>query len=130
MVMLAACLQVMEKLDEQVTIAFKRPADASLPWFRGDESDLEEMAGDLLDDACKWSAGKIAVTMSRPGRARLRRLFLVDAGASRMTVQGLTEEGGAQKVLHRGVRLDETPRQRAQMISSKELVACMAAHCD
>src|SRR5690606_25741260 len=55
-------VRVMEKLNQGVTIAFKRP-DASLPWFRGDEGDLEEMVGNLLDNACKWSKGKIAVTM-------------------------------------------------------------------
>ncbi len=47
-------VRVMQKLNQNVTIAFKRP-DASLPWFRGDEGDREEMAGNLLDKACKWS---------------------------------------------------------------------------
>src|SRR5690606_16269445 len=54
--------RVMEKLHPTITIAFARP-DASLPWFRGDESDLEEMAGNLLDNACKWSNGKIGISM-------------------------------------------------------------------
>ena len=46
--------RVMQKLNAGRTVTFKRP-DASLPWFRGEEGDLEEMAGNLLDNACKWS---------------------------------------------------------------------------
>jgi signal transduction histidine kinase len=92
----------MEKLNQNVTIAFKRP-DASLPWFRGDEGDLEEMAGNLLDNACKWSKGKIAVTMvaerSNPAVQNLV-IRIEDDGP------GLTDEQ-AKEVLRRGVRLDE-----------------------
>ena len=40
-------VRVMQKLNQNVVIAFKRP-DASLPWFRGDESDLEEIVGQAL----------------------------------------------------------------------------------
>ncbi len=110
-------VRVMEKLNKQVTIALVRP-DASLPWFRGDEGDLEEMAGNLLDNACKWSAGKIAVTMAAERTAA--QAFLVikieDDGP------GLTEEE-AQKVLRRGVRLDEkTPGSGLGLDIVKELV--------
>jgi signal transduction histidine kinase len=55
--------RVMAKIHPDVTIAFQRP-DASLPWFRGDETDLEEMAGNLLDNACKWSKGQVGVRLS------------------------------------------------------------------
>ena len=55
--------RVMEKLNRDACkITFERP-DASLPWFRGDESDLEEMAGNLLENACKWSKGEVAISM-------------------------------------------------------------------
>ncbi|RYE11175.1 MAG: HAMP domain-containing histidine kinase [Hyphomicrobiales bacterium] len=110
-------VRVMEKLNKHVTIAFKRP-DASLPWFRGDESDLEEMAGNLLDNACKWSAGKIAVTMMAertPSQAFLL-IRIEDDGP------GLTEEE-ADKALRRGVRLDEkTPGSGLGLDIVKELV--------
>ncbi|MEO6014363.1 MAG: HAMP domain-containing sensor histidine kinase [Devosia sp.] len=111
-------VRVMEKLNKHVTIAFKRP-DASLPWFRGDEGDLEEMAGNLLDNACKWSKGKIAVTMMAERTSSSQAFLLIrieDDGP------GLTEEE-AQKVLRRGVRLDEkTPGSGLGLDIVKELV--------
>lgn len=109
--------RVMEKLNPKITIAFVRP-DASLPWFRGDEGDLEEMAGNLLDNACKWSNGKIGISMlaeRTPSGANLL-IKIEDDGP------GLTEEE-AQKVLRRGVRLDEkTPGSGLGLDIVKELV--------
>ncbi len=110
-------VRVMEKLNRHVTIAFKRP-DASLPWFRGDEGDLEEMAGNLLDNACKWSKGKIAVTMmaERTPSQQFLLIRIEDDGP------GLTEDE-ATKVLRRGVRLDEkTPGSGLGLDIVKELV--------
>ncbi len=110
-------VRVMEKLNKNVTIAFKRP-DASLPWFRGDEGDLEEMAGNLLDNACKWTAGIVAVTMvaERTPTQSYLLIRIEDDGP------GLTEEE-AQKVLRRGVRLDEkTPGSGLGLDIVKELV--------
>lgn len=109
--------RVMEKLNPKITIAFVRP-DASLPWFRGDEGDLEEMAGNLLDNACKWSNGKIGISMlaeRTPSGSNLL-IKIEDDGP------GLTEEE-AQKVLRRGVRLDEkTPGSGLGLDIVKELV--------
>jgi signal transduction histidine kinase len=110
-------VRVMQKLNQNVTIAFRRP-DASLPWFRGDEGDLEEMAGNLLDNACKWSKGQIAVTMTaeRTPSAQMLLIRVEDDGP------GLTEEE-ATKVLRRGVRLDEkTPGSGLGLDIVKELV--------
>ena len=110
-------VRVMQKLNQNVTIAFKRP-DASLPWFRGDEGDLEEMAGNLLDNACKWSKGQIAVTMAaeRTQNAQVLVIRVEDDGP------GLSEEE-AQKALRRGVRLDEkTPGSGLGLDIVKELV--------
>jgi signal transduction histidine kinase len=93
--------RVMEKLHPQITIAFARP-DASLPWFRGDEGDLEEMAGNLLDNACKWSNGQIGISMfaERGPSGSMLLIRIEDDGP------GLTESEAAE-VLRRGVRLDE-----------------------
>src|SRR5690606_26057132 len=48
--------RVMEKLNPDITIPFARP-DASLPCVRGDDGDLEEMSGYLLDHDCKCANG-------------------------------------------------------------------------
>jgi signal transduction histidine kinase len=109
--------RVMRKIHPEVTIAFQRP-DASLPWFRGDEADLEEMAGNLLDNACKWSKGQVGVRLEseRVGTGTMLLIRIDDNGP------GLTEED-AQKVLRRGVRLDEkTPGSGLGLDIVKELV--------
>lgn len=69
------------------------------PVFRGERHDLEELVGNLLDNACKWAAGAVNA------QARLQpdgRLFVCveDDGP------GVTEAQRRQ-VLERGVRLDE-----------------------
>ncbi|MFK4812539.1 sensor histidine kinase [Devosia sp. ZW T5_3] len=109
--------RVMSKIHPDVTVAFQRP-DASLPWFRGDEADLEEMAGNLLDNACKWSKGQVGVRLDaeRGDTGTILLIRIDDNGA------GLSEED-AQKVLRRGVRLDEkTPGSGLGLDIVKELV--------
>jgi signal transduction histidine kinase len=109
--------RVMGKLNPNRSVTFARP-DASLPWFRGEESDLEEMAGNLLDNACKWSKSEVAVSMmaERQEAATLLLIRIEDDGP------GLTE-GEAEKVLQRGVRLDEkTPGSGLGLDIVKELV--------
>jgi signal transduction histidine kinase len=109
--------RVMQKLNPRITIAMVRP-DASLPWFRGDEGDLEEMAGNLLDNACKWAKSSIGVTVvaERNGQTTNLLVKIDDDGP------GLTEEE-AVKALRRGVRLDEkTPGSGLGLDIVKELV--------
>jgi signal transduction histidine kinase len=109
--------RVMEKLNPSVTVAFVRP-DASLPWFRGDEGDLEEMAGNLLENACKWSRGKIGVSLvAERGPQGTNLLIKIEDDGP-----GLSEEE-AEKALRRGVRLDEkTPGSGLGLDIVKELV--------
>ena len=110
--------RVMEKLNrDKCTISFERP-DASLPWFRGDEADLEEMAGNLLENACKWSKSQVAISMVTDRTSGEPQLLvrIEDDGP------GLTPEE-ATKVLKRGVRLDEkTPGSGLGLDIVKELV--------
>jgi len=68
--------------------------------FRGDRSDLEEMVGNLLDNACKWAEGEVNVAISA-GRAGRLVIVVADDGP------GLTEDEMA-RVLKRGERLDES----------------------
>lgn len=109
--------RVMGKIHPGIDIAFDTP-DPSLPWFRGDEADLEEVAGNLLDNACKWSRGAVEVRLASERGAKGTQLVLAieDNGP------GLSEED-ATKVLRRGVRLDEkTPGTGLGLDIVKELV--------
>ncbi len=109
--------RVMQKIHPDVTLAFQRP-DASLPWFRGDESDLEEIVGNLMDNACKWSKGQVGIRVSSERGPKGNQLLIrIDDNGP-----GLTDEE-AQKVLRRGVRLDEkTPGTGLGLDIVKELV--------
>jgi signal transduction histidine kinase len=93
--------RVMRKIHPDIAISFDSGTDA-LPWFRGDEADLEDMAGNLLDNACKWSGGRVDVQLTsvRDGAASLLVIRIDDDGP------GLSE-ADAEKALRRGVRLDE-----------------------
>jgi signal transduction histidine kinase len=66
--------------------------------FRGAREDLEEMLGNLLDNACKWARHRVRVRVER--EAERLRLTIEDDGP------GLAADQRA-KVLERGRRLDE-----------------------
>lgn len=68
--------------------------------FRGDRSDLEEMIGNLMDNACKWAEGEVNVTVS-PGKLGRLLVAVADDGP------GL-DDAQKQRVMERGERLDES----------------------
>lgn len=73
--------------------------------FQGEKHDLEEMLGNLLDNACKWGRRKVFLSVAVSGgdsRGRGKRLKIAveDDGP------GVTKEQRA-KIGKRGVRLDE-----------------------
>ena len=72
------------------------PADLA---FRGDEQDLQEMAGNLLDNACKWAARRLCVTAARDGEGMLL-IHIDDDGP------GIPEDE-RERIFERGTRLDE-----------------------
>lgn len=98
-------VRALEKINaaKGVKITVNCPPDAA---FQGEKQDLEEMLGNLLDNACKWSNGKVAldVELKMPatstGRKRLK-VIVSDDGP------GLTKEQRA-RIGRRGLRLDET----------------------
>ena len=67
--------------------------------FRGEQQDFEEMAGNLMETACKWAASEVRVRISDQAQGLV--VTVEDDGA------GLTE-AELQAALKRGVRLDET----------------------
>ena len=67
--------------------------------FRGERQDLEEMAGNLIDNACKWASSRVRVHAQRAGT--LLEISVEDDG------EGLSPEERTL-VGERGERLDET----------------------
>jgi signal transduction histidine kinase len=87
--------------------------------FRGERQDLEEMAGNLIDNACKWTRSRVEIraeSAERDGRSSLR-IVVEDDG------NGLPEPA-LREVLSRGRRLDETkPGSGLGLSIVSELVA-------
>jgi signal transduction histidine kinase len=82
--------------ERAITIDWDCPSDL---YFRGERQDLEEMTGNLMDNACKWASARVVVRALRED-ARLT-LTVEDDGP------GLAPEDRA-KVGTRGERLDES----------------------
>ncbi len=84
--------------DKGITGSHGVPARAR---FRGEKQDLEEMLGNLLDNAFKWASSTVEVTLDgNAGDDEQMALLIDDDGP------GLPEEAMAE-VLKRGRRLDE-----------------------
>ena len=79
-----------------MTIDWRAPDDLC---FQGERQDLLEIVGNVMENACKWSAGKVKVTAEPAGDSQLR-LIVEDDGP------GLPPER-REEVLQRGARLDE-----------------------
>ena len=75
-------------------------AAGEAPAFRGDTQDLEEMLGNLMENACKWARGTVMVSAAPAPGGRLR-LWVDDDGP------GLRPEDRARATA-RGARLDES----------------------
>jgi len=102
-----ALARTMEKIhhDRGIAIDVDAPQEAS---FRGERQDLEEMVGNLVDNACKWAQSRVTVEVVPEPRKNVNdkavvRLMIDDDGP------GLTpaEREEAQEA-QRGRRLDET----------------------
>ena len=74
--------------------------------FRGERQDLEEMLGNLVDNACKWAQSRVGIEVATVPSDLLagKRLYIVvdDDGP------GLTAAEREQVVARRGRRLDES----------------------
>jgi len=102
---ITALARTMEKIHHHRGIAIDADAPDSAR-FRGEQQDLEEMVGNLVDNACKWAQSRVAVeavsekTDPRHDRRRLR--IVVDDDGPGLSPQE------REQVARRGRRLDET----------------------
>jgi len=99
-----ALARTMEKLhrERDIAIAVDVPDHAR---FRGEQQDLEEMIGNLVDNACKWAQSRVAIEVAADhsagdGKPRVR-VIVDDDGP------GLSPAEREQVAL-RGRRLDES----------------------
>jgi signal transduction histidine kinase len=83
--------------DRAVVIDWRAPEGLA---FQGERQDLLEIAGNVIENACKWAKGKVRVTAAEAQGEKLS-LVVEDDGP------GLAPEQRAE-MLKRGARLDET----------------------
>jgi signal transduction histidine kinase len=96
-----ALTRTMEKIYQPRGIAIDLHAPAHVR-FRGERQDLEEMVGNLVDNACKWAQMRVSVEVVPDAAARpMVRIVVDDDGP------GLSP-GQRDQVARRGRRLDET----------------------
>src|ERR1700716_702205 len=97
-----ALRRTMEKIHRDRGIEISADADTQAK-FRGERQGLEKMAGNLVDNACKWAASQvfIEVLVEQPrGGIPMLRIIVDDDG------RGLSADERAQ-VSRRGERVDE-----------------------
>jgi signal transduction histidine kinase len=98
-------VRTLERIHQEKTIKITVacPPDAR---FQGERQDLEEMLGNLLDNACKWARrGVLLCVEVAPESSRLRKKRLAITVAD--DGPGLTQAQRA-RIGKRGLRLDET----------------------
>jgi len=100
-----ALARTMEKIhrDKGITIGIDAAEDAR---FRGERPDLEEMIGNLVDNAFKWAQSRVDIEVVRERQ---------EAAAQREVVRIVVDDDGRglspserEQVARRGRRLDET----------------------
>ncbi|MBN7755952.1 sensor histidine kinase [Nitratireductor aquimarinus] len=94
--------RVMSKLNPSIDLQVELPDEVLV--FAGEREDLEEINGNLMENAMKWAAGQVALTLEdggEPGEGRGLRIVIEDDGP------GIPEEQ-ARDAVKRGRRLDET----------------------
>jgi signal transduction histidine kinase len=99
---IASLSRVMRKVHEDRRLDIQAEVAPELR-FRGEKHDLEEMTGNLFDNACKWAASRVRVSAGRKliDRRPFVTISLDDDGP------GLPSEK-RMAVLSRGHRLDES----------------------
>ena len=100
-----ALARTMEKIhrDKDLTIEVHTDGQAQ---FHGEKPDLEEMVGNLVDNACKWASTRVAIEVARAradiaGGGVIVRIVVDDDGPG-------VSPSERQQVAKRGQRLGET----------------------
>src|SRR4051812_5360139 len=95
-------IRTFEKIYRDKHLAIEARVAAGMR-FRGERQDLEEMIGNLIDNACKWGRTRVEVSAAaiREIDRAVVRLVIDDDGL------GLPDEA-RESMLKRGQRLDET----------------------
>jgi signal transduction histidine kinase len=107
-----ALRRTMEKIHRDRGIVIDVEADASAK-FRGERQDLEEMVGNLVDNACKWAESRVFVEVLVEQGVRDR--VLAGGAESGPMLRVIVDDDGRglsaderAKVSRRGQRLDES----------------------
>src|SRR6266702_6149326 len=100
-----ALRRTMEKINRDRGIAIEVEANTQAK-FRGERQDLEEMAGNLVDNACKWAASQVFIEVllepaAEPSAGPRLRIMVDDDGRGLSAAERV-------KVSRRGQRLDES----------------------
>ena len=99
---LAAMARAFAKIYPAIDLAVDCPPDLR---FRGEGQDFDDMAGNLIDNACKWARGEVRVAAeplaSGEGERLFFRLVIDDDGPGLATDR-------REEALRRGRRLDES----------------------
>ena len=95
----AKVARTLEKVYADKAVVIKRDIDTELN-FLGDERDLLEMLGNLMDNACKYGRGMVAVSASLASTMPPRMSLRVEDNGTGISVPD------RERVLQRGVRLD------------------------
>jgi signal transduction histidine kinase len=121
-------VRTLERIHQEKGVAIKVecPTEAR---FSGEKQDLEEMLGNLLDNACKWAKHEVDLTVEIPpatSRARNRRIAITVADDG----PGLTDDQRSS-IGKRGLRLDETkPGSGLGLSIVMELAHSYGGTCD
>jgi signal transduction histidine kinase len=98
----ATLIRAMEKIHQGRGIAIDLDAPVDVR-FRGEQQDLEEMVGNLVDNACKWAQMRVSIEVVAERREGepAARIVIDDDGPGLNPAQ-------RDQVARRGRRLDET----------------------
>ena len=100
---LAGLVRVMERVHAERGITITMQADGEPLFFAGEEQDLQEMLGNVLDNACKWARSTVTIAVEPLAGVRPLQLQVhIEDDGPGIDAAHLALVGA------RGVRLDES----------------------